>query len=1077
MRTIHAPAPRKFATLAAATSGGLVHWTFSEAAGATAASFYGTSPLTAIVGATVVNSPGFFEADGVTAGKGRTFVAGDSMTATPTGVVDYLRANPYTVQMILQVDSLPAASASLLAHTSTGGAVSNDTLLGLHITSAGALAFGYEDAGGVTRLISVSSAVVPVGSVFVLGMRKWSAGSINTIIDFSINGKWVGRGSNAIAVSAGGGASNLWYVGGGPTKTASCGASQFAGKIYGVRLLNDNVLTSTAFFTSSLSKDFPRQIDFHREDARRLFSVDSVDTAVRSLTQRSFTRVLVSSPLLAIGGATSRDDLALVDLDGLDPAAGTTEYNLQNSVLISGSMSEDIDSDEKTASFVCAREVYDWRYSPLAAADSPVSPTAVRLFELSRLVRIETAVVPDDVSRSEVQPWDWHTIFDGFISKVSFGEGSDTVTVTCRDRSAPIAFTFCRPLVANSYKEKIYGDTASGVDIETVLQSIINDHVPATGMLGGRPWVYTPTSPAWKLRARSIGFEPLIDVLNQKVEQIGWVLRHEWDDVNKAFRYTFFEPERLAPAVVRTFDADEYFEISDASLNEDAIRNVCEVVYTNRLNTTTTQTCTADAGTDAITFGTAISTGIRVTLSSTGVMPTPLTAGTSYYAIALTATTARLATSRTAAFEGTSYINLITAGSATITVVSHNDGTVGDWPRARYIASDSASIALYGERYCQITEDAASQIDTSTEAQAFAESVVADLAQPKAILSVDLGGFFPWAELDDYYTFKSARILGGSSSFATTSIEHSFDASGGSTVLGLRGLPAGRVMRWLDTVIVAPGIAPYVPFLPVQNPIYVRTTALDGRVKLAWDPPQNALNRRWDVAEVHATAVVGAWTPSPSTRIGFAKGDTFVADGLNPSSTMQWKVIFRDASNNSSAAVAGADRRARHRGVSLYGRAYLGTSTAADSIPKVGLHVAGMTIASDLFGCFSSGGSPAGTRFTAPVTGFYTLGAAVRATLDDPAGLPDSVKIELVRNRDTTNTTIATSPTPMEDEEVTTELTARVLLTAGDTVDMRVLSINKAGDYPTDFLAVGSAGLHSSGDQPTWFSYQLVDEA
>ena len=89
--------------------------------------------------------------------------------------------------------------------------------------------------------------------------------------------------------------------------------------------------------------------------------------------------------------------------------------------------------------------------------------------------------------------------------------------------------------------------------------------------------------------------------------------------------------------------------------------------------TTYTDTCTADPGTDLLSFAQAepIDTGDGLTLSSTGSLPAPLVAGTTYYAVKATDTAYKLATSVTNAVAGTT-IDLTTAGTGTITA-SHKD--------------------------------------------------------------------------------------------------------------------------------------------------------------------------------------------------------------------------------------------------------------------------------------------------------------------------------------------------------------------------------------------------------------------
>jgi len=71
---------------------------------------------------------------------------------------------------------------------------------------------------------------------------------------------------------------------------------------------------------------------------------------------------------------------------------------------------------------------------------------------------------------------------------------------------------------------------------------------------------------------------------------------------------------------------------------------------------------TADAGTDQLTIAALLATGLRARLTTTGVLPAPLVANTTYYVIGVSATAIKLATSLANAKLGTA-IDLTTAGT------------------------------------------------------------------------------------------------------------------------------------------------------------------------------------------------------------------------------------------------------------------------------------------------------------------------------------------------------------------------------------------------------------------------------
>lgn len=87
-------------------------------------------------------------------------------------------------------------------------------------------------------------------------------------------------------------------------------------------------------------------------------------------------------------------------------------------------------------------------------------------------------------------------------------------------------------------------------------------------------------------------------------------------------------------------------------------------------------TFTADASTDVCTIGAAApDTGTAVTVSSSGSLPSGLSASTNYFVIKVTATTYKLATTIANANAGTA-IDITSAGTGTHTVTTVNPGTI-----------------------------------------------------------------------------------------------------------------------------------------------------------------------------------------------------------------------------------------------------------------------------------------------------------------------------------------------------------------------------------------------------------------
>lgn len=757
----------------------------NDAAGTTVADEYGISNL--LWSETNVTTAPIYDSSASAFGGGRR-VSSSGTGASSAGQKTSLRGD-WTFEWTGLISSL-AAESSLLIHSNGAGETSADNhLVAISILTTGALRQNTEHGAGTNDTTDTPAGIITAthiaNGITCIAVREWTIDTGVTWISFYVDGEHV---YSTTKTKADGGGSGTWRANQSIAGVASAGTAP-----YEIRML-----------ARAMSDDFIRS------SAARAFRTWNPDTLYRDGNYTTFVRVLVEN------GDTGGYPIGMVDLDNI------TESSLSNFLahgyrFLGGvDIEENIDSPGKSASFSCRREVYDWSLSPGMDSTSPVMLGAgERILDIARRVRIQTAVVPADTDRDEVEEWAWVTQFDGFISSVDFGD--DDIKVQCRDLVAALQWTFCRPLAANSYQEAVYGDDTTGVALETVLQQIIDDHEPASGIRGGKPTLYTPTSPSWNLRRRSLGFVPLHDALIEKSDQIGFSLRYRWDTERLEFRFTLYEVNRDAPSSSRTFSVDEYTALRSCSVNEENIRNVCEVIYTDR------------------------------------------------------------------------------TGSS---------GTLSEKPRSRYVSTDAASIAKYGERYCQISEDAASQIDTATEAQALADAAVKDLAEPRATLEM-VAPYLEFAELADYYTvgvdglhFDTAQGL------AVTSIKHQIDSNGvAQTIIGLRGNPAGAVDRHLSK-IAAPGIAPYAPFLPSDSVASVSITPLERGADVQFAFPVGRVADAFDIAEVHMTTATGAWTPDSSTLKAVTRTNRAIVSDLDPTQTHQTKVILRDKKRNKSTATA-----------------------------------------------------------------------------------------------------------------------------------------------------------------------------
>lgn len=116
--------------------------------------------------------------------------------------------------------------------------------------------------------------------------------------------------------------------------------------------------------------------------------------------------------------------------------------------------------------------------------------------------------------------------------------------------------------------------------------------------------------------------------------------------------------------------------------------------------------------------------------------------------------------------------------------------------------TDATSIAKYGRKFMEVSEDKTSNIDSVGEAQTFADAILADLKEPNAEFEADLP-FFPFCELGDLYRFSADGVHYDTDfDLAVVGYRHAFTTGHNPqarTTLTLRGKPSGGWARWLAT--------------------------------------------------------------------------------------------------------------------------------------------------------------------------------------------------------------------------------------------------------------------------------------
>ena len=770
----------------------IAHWQLNEASGTTVADRTAQSNLTDSAGAAnIIAAPLFQTASPSTLGNGRnpssTFPTGGSSAAQRIAL-----GNEWTVSVLVRPRA-GSTGGTLVSHEGSGGLTTSNKLCNLGITSGGQIFGGWETGLRTAVTVTSTNASIDFDQVNVISIRKRKA--ISTAgraagqfdIDLFLNETHLATNTHVDLTNSTSGGSGNW-------------------------VLMRNVLTNTTFNNGDI---------FDVEVISGAMSDEFfMDLYYRVVKNYDTDKMLASGSYAVHGRILCEDgDGVLQDLSAL--AGGRWDFveHVQ--------WKDDIDATGATATIELYRDIYKFSVAPTMSQSLVNSSTSGDpLLEIARKVKIYVAIVPEGTARSAVQIWEWQLYFEGFVSDVDWSK--PIVPINCRDNLAPLQWTFIKPKAGNNFQEPFYGDDTTGIQLENVQQQIIGDAIPSTGYKGtlpitASPIVRVPGGPTgWFLRRRTQGFEFVADALTGKSQQIGMVTRYKWTDSLKRFDLTLYLPNRTQTTPDRVVAESEYVEITKASVTEESIRNVCDVVFTDRTGTLNTQSA---------------------------------------------------------------------------------------FPFARVTTTDSTSVAKYGERYCQVAEDASSQIDTSTEGALLGNSVISDLSEPKVVQDVD-AFFLPYCEIQDYYQFTANGIhFDTDQKLAVTGYTHSFSGDKINTTLNVRGQPSGKGTSWLFW-LANPSVAPYLPALGPKVPAgsVIGAIAIEGGVRLSWPMPVNHGANKFDMTEIHKHVGAGAWTPDTSSTsaslIGFTRSNTFDALNLNnPTDDLQFAVIHKDTHRNPSDVV------------------------------------------------------------------------------------------------------------------------------------------------------------------------------
>lgn len=178
-------------------------------------------------------------------------------------------------------------------------------------------------------------------------------------------------------------------------------------------------------------------------------------------------------------------------------------------------------------------------------------------------------------------------------------------------------------------------------------------------------------------------------------------------------------------------------------------------------------------------------------------------------------------------------------------------------------ASHAGSIATFGRRFMEIEEDAASNIDTGTEAQAMADAALSDLATPNADHAIETRHLWH-VQLGDLIRHQAnAAHYDTDQDYAVVSIDREWANGDGTMRIVTRGQPAGAYRRWL----AAGGdgtLAPIPSGVPV--PTLIALTAegsADGGQPYGLVHLRVRFGRNTDEIHVYASRAAASGQPEP----------------------------------------------------------------------------------------------------------------------------------------------------------------------------------------------------------------------
>lgn len=176
------------------------------------------------------------------------------------------------------------------------------------------------------------------------------------------------------------------------------------------------------------------------------------------------------------------------------------------------------------------------------------------------------------------------SIFKGQIDEVDDASGDGQVVVDARDDGGRLLNTY--------EEEEVEYGADPAVAVEGEMQYILNDNDNSTGNnsvtgLTARSGsyapitLYTPVSPGWAVLPWQQRREPVLSSLRTLAGQIAWDCRYRYDQnpSQRAWRLTFFEPDRSKVATDVVISPDDVIDVRSLKRSTFGRRTVWRVIY------------------------------------------------------------------------------------------------------------------------------------------------------------------------------------------------------------------------------------------------------------------------------------------------------------------------------------------------------------------------------------------------------------------------------------------------------------------------------------------------------------------